>query len=261
MFTHKTARVLVAGAAVAVLAAGLVAGEPWKEKPFNEWTAEEISRLMTDSPWAKVVSVPATWKGGRANRGLSSDTSASSGAPTSISGTTGGEFGGAPSGARTAGPPPDRASPGVGEGKFLVRWASGRAMILALARLSMLKNDPPAEAERILRVQPQVHEVVIVGPDMSAFESIEIGELKERAYLKPRSAKDRVAPLAVQIRRSPDGKQVAAVIFDFPRATPDGKPLIASGEKGVEFGCAVGGATLKVSFDPQKMVTREGPEF
>src|SRR5436190_992119 len=49
---------LCAGALIGVT--GLTLGEDfWVKKDFLQWTGEEVRRLMTNSPWAKDVTVSA----------------------------------------------------------------------------------------------------------------------------------------------------------------------------------------------------------
>lgn len=47
-----------------VLAVAAWAGDPWKEKTYKEWNEKEVNRILSDSPWARVVTVPAFWRGG-----------------------------------------------------------------------------------------------------------------------------------------------------------------------------------------------------
>jgi hypothetical protein len=40
----------------AVAAVAVCAGEIWSSKDYTQWSAQEVNRLLTDSPWAKQVS-------------------------------------------------------------------------------------------------------------------------------------------------------------------------------------------------------------
>jgi hypothetical protein len=42
----------------AAAASPLAATEPWERRPFPEWSAEVGDQLLTDSPWAKQLTVP-----------------------------------------------------------------------------------------------------------------------------------------------------------------------------------------------------------
>ncbi len=58
-------------------------------------------------------------------------------------------------------------------------------------------------------------------------------------------------------RGSPDGKQVTAAIFVFPRKNAAGEPTISTDEKGVQFGCELKSLSIKVQFDPRAMKVGE----
>jgi hypothetical protein len=57
------------------------------------------------------------------------------------------------------------------------------------------------------------------------------------------------------------GILVTSALFFFPRKTASGDPTIAADEKNVEFTCQVEGSTLRVNFEPQKMVDQTGPDL
>lgn len=44
------------------LLAGVVSAAEWDSKPFPNWSDKLVIRLVTDSPWAKGIDVPLTWK-------------------------------------------------------------------------------------------------------------------------------------------------------------------------------------------------------
>lgn len=238
---------------LAIVAATGLAGEPWKEKSFREWDQKDLARIMQDSPWSKNVYVPITWREGRA-RGLTPDTSASSGAPTSIRGTRdASEFGGVEGRTVTA-----RGEPTA---LFTVRWTSSLTLRQAVARLNFLRGLPAAEAEKPLAFDPPVHELIIFGEDLSLFEKATEQELKQKTHLSLKQARKEVQPLAVALRKSEDGKRTVAVVFHFPKKTDSGEALIAASEKSIEFHVHAAGTSFKVEFEPRKMVTKEGPEF
>src|SRR5262249_13408175 len=35
----------------------LTAADFWQEKPFTDWTAQQVEKMLTDSPWAKKITV------------------------------------------------------------------------------------------------------------------------------------------------------------------------------------------------------------
>ena len=52
---------------------------------------------------------------------------------------------------------------------------------------------------------------------------------------------------------------MTSAIFFFPKKTPAGDPTIAADEKSVDCNCKIEGASVRVTFEPQKMVDQNGP--
>ena len=46
-----------------LLAVSLWADDPWKSKPYTDWSEEVARKILNDSPWAKGTKVDATWRG------------------------------------------------------------------------------------------------------------------------------------------------------------------------------------------------------
>ena len=153
--------------AVLLLAATAWAGDLWKEKPYKEWNEKEASKVLGDSPWSKVVSVNATWKG----RQLDRDTAAR-GTPGEQSGGARGAY--SERGATTerpGGASSDEPQAQALEAKFLVRWTSARTLRQALARLAVLRGAvQESDAEKFLVQEPPEYEVSVLGPDMTPFQ-------------------------------------------------------------------------------------------
>ena len=47
---YRIAAVVVLGLGSALL---LWAGDPWKEKPWTEWTQKDVDKIFDDSPWGQ----------------------------------------------------------------------------------------------------------------------------------------------------------------------------------------------------------------
>lgn len=60
----KSNATLPASLVILLVPALLSAGNPWTDKPFTEWTAEEVATITRNSPWAKTLlgnsDLPAT---------------------------------------------------------------------------------------------------------------------------------------------------------------------------------------------------------
>src|SRR5271155_3023006 len=42
----------------------LLAADPWQSKPFAEWSDKDVQKILTNSPWARPVSVSGAAGGG-----------------------------------------------------------------------------------------------------------------------------------------------------------------------------------------------------
>ena len=228
-------------------------GDPWKEKPYQQWDEKEVRRILTDSPWARLVRVNASWKGG------SSEEEAGEGSAARPQGGTSRGY-----------PSEGGAQPGAGgyggsqapQAAFLVRWNSSRAVRGAAYRGAILSGQmKQAEAEKLMAQPIADYEVLVTGPDMTPFVGADEGALKAAAYLQMKRSKQKVGASRVQIQRAPDGKGVSAVLFSFPKKAENGEAQIAPDEKGVEFVCALHNLSLRSSFEPQKMADKQGQDL
>ena len=49
----KTCRISSLTLLILLSASLLQAGDPWKEKPWMEWTQKDVDKVLQDSPWAQ----------------------------------------------------------------------------------------------------------------------------------------------------------------------------------------------------------------
>lgn len=147
------------------------AADPWTRPP-STWTQKDIERILTDSPWARQVSITL-----------------SSGMPMGGGGRRGGRGGGAPMG----GGMPDASvgagsessmggmggmggRPGMGEGMggamapsitFQIRWQSAKPIKLATvrARMGAEADTSPQAREFVEREEPD-YVIAVIGPPM-----------------------------------------------------------------------------------------------
>ena len=237
--------------ATVFLAAGIAAGQAWKEKPFREWDEKTVQKVLENSPWVRQVLVPASW---RAKIGGDELMSASAGQPgaSQRTGAGGGGSGG------------DTSAGGVEAPRvtFLVRWTSATTIRQALARSAVLRGAMKDEdVDKYLAQAPADYQIVLLGQDMRPFADITEEALKEKTFLKLKSSKQKLAPTRVEIQRSEDGKSIRLIVFHFAKKTEAGELTIPSAEKGVEFTCQAGPAYVQASFDLQKMSGKEGVEL
>ena len=229
------------------------AGDVWKDKPYQQWDRKDALKVLNDSPWSKTIAVNVTRR----------DVAAPSagGEPRGGYGPMGGA---SPSEPGQGQPTPmasgDQAGPAVAE--FYVRWLSSRAIREGLARLQILEGKmTEADAEKYLAQPVSDYQLLLFGQDLSPFDNVGENSLKEKSYLEMKRSKQKLAPANVQVQRTPDGKRIVAVLFSFPTKTSSGGATVASDEKSVEFVCSAGPFRLRTSFEPSKMVDRQGSDL
>ena len=216
-------------------------GEPWKGKPYDQWDDKDLQKIFTDSPWARITPVARTWRP-ISEKDLPNPV---------ISGR-------------------DRPLPGDlahssetafgGELNFYVYWASSRVMRAASARKAVLhggKKD--LDVDKSANEPQEEYQIVLQSEDMAPFVRHEEKFFQENSFLQIRKTKLKLSPSHVVYERDANGRLVTAAVFFFPKKTPSGDPTIAPDEKSVEFTCKVESSTLRVNFEPPRMVDQNGP--
>jgi hypothetical protein len=214
------------------LAVSLLAADPWMAKDYKQWDQKDVAKILGDSPWVKPVLVDKYWR-----------SNSQSGPPT--------------------GSQSNSATGDLPTAAFLVRWISSATIHHAVARNAELsQNAAPADAEKYANESSETYDIVVVGPDMFPFGSLDnadsIEQLRQKVYIENKSASLRVAPLKAEVRMNDDGKTPGAVTFHFAKKNADGSPLFAPNLKGVDFVCPAGKIEIKTHFDFTKMVTQQG---
>ena len=251
--------------AALLLTVSLWADDPWKSKPYTDWSEEVARKILNDSPWAKETKVDATWRGTSGGSGSGGTTIPGSagargrtGADTSAGGPTTSSGLATVDSTRT----PQLGDPtAIPQAVFVIRWGSALTTRQAVARLALLRGTPAAAVQKLLEQQFAEYQVVVTGQDMTPFTDVEEKDLQDKTFLQAKRSKLKLSPSRVEIARSPDGKRVISVSFFFPKATPSGEPTLAPDEKGVEFTAPVRKNSLKCSFDLQKMSGPQGRDL
>jgi len=242
---------LIALLVLTVLRIAWAGGPPWKTKPFEQWNMNDVRQILHDSPWAKLQYVPAEWnmnaRGGKSEMGRApGGTTAASEGPASGAAEVGEQAMGTPQ----------------GEAAYYMRLNSSQTVREALVRDAILSGTmKESDAPKYLDAPITDYEVVVLGPDMRPFGDVSEAELAAKSYLRGKQSKVKVGASNVQIERTPDGRQVTAVMFSFPRKTTDGKDVAAPQEKGLQFVCNIKDLELNTTFDTRKMVDQKGPDF
>lgn len=234
------------------------AGDVWKDKTYKEWNEAEVNKILSDSPWARPLVVVASWRiGGKALADSASRRTGDAASPREASGGISKDVTDSVENRETSGGDAREET----AASFTLRWGSARTTREALARLAVLRGASAIEADRMLLQPIAEHQFVLYGADMQPFSKTDEMSLMQKTSLKLKTHKTKISPSRVEIRRGQDGKKISGVVFYFPLKTESGEPLIAPDEKGVEFECKAGETTFRQSFDPQKMVSKAGPDW
>jgi hypothetical protein len=244
-------------AGVGVLMLGLLvtaAGDPWKDKPFDQWTDRDIAAVLQTSPWVKVnlqTGLGSKLAGGQAITGGSLGTSG--GAESQSKGTAGslpGQTGGAEKNAN------------VGPAVYNAFWFSSRTIREAVARRAMLHSGMDITAAKQFVDHPQDEYVIMVqGTDMSLFEERGEKAFQDAAFLQVKSTKQRINPTRVEFQKEAGGNSVVSVKFFFPKKDVEGEPTIPIDEKEVDFYLRIGSEQIRTFFEPRKMVDSQGQDL
>jgi hypothetical protein len=235
------------------LAVAAWAGDPWKEKTYKEWDEKDVNKILSDSPWSRPVTVPTFWRStGNSDPNLGGQRVGGGGEASE---------GGGVAGQGAAGTSGSGGGGGIPEAQFTVRWGSARTTREALARLAMLRGMSEADAGKMINLPATEHQIVLYGPDMAPFAKSDEKSLMEKTFLRLKKNKQKISPSRVEIKRAQDGKKISGIVFYFPMKSEAGEPVIAPDEKGVEFECRTDVVSIRQNFEPQKMISKAGPDF
>lgn len=271
-------RMLVLGVVLPV--AALAADDAWKSKPYQQWDTKDVQKVLTDSPWSRVVRMEAKWRTGSGGVPVDRDaTSPGNYGAQAGSGSGSGNVGGQSSGGMGAGAPASANSGSIAqnaavlnaaktpETTFMVRWFSALTVREALARAQVLSGGmSEADADKVLGDQPAEYTITVAGPDMTPFLKAEEKDVAASSYLmaKKQGAKIPASHVVIQRKsgaKADDPHAVDVVVFYFAKKTASGEPALANPDKGAEFACVAGGVTIKTSFDLGKMHGASGPDW
>lgn len=247
---------------VFLVVAGLAFGASatWKTKPYQQWNANDVKEVLTNSPWVKHTTVTATWKKSllSGDTGVQDQQNPTSPAGPPRPGAAAGSTGGAQSNNQQQ---PSMAPPGS-EVPFLVRWSSSVTVREAVARDAVLNgHSSEAQAEQYVGQAPTAYQILVYGMDMTPFTDETNDTLKSKAYIEVKSSKEKLAPSSVEIVKDPDGKKIESVLFSFPRQNAGGQPVFTDTDKQARFDCKLKDLHLDTEFDLRKMIGKNGPDL
>ena len=233
---------LLAGAMVFVVLAA-ASDAPWRGKPYDQWTDKDLERVFTDSPWTRTTSIIRTWLP-ITSKDLPDEP---------IAGRARGLPGGLDRSAETS---------AGGELNFNIYWASSRVIRAASARRAVLHGQKKDVDVAKYAAEPQSEiQILIQSQDMTPFVRNDEKFFQANAFLQPHKSKQMISPTHVHYGRDATGRLVTGAIFFFPKKTVSGDPVVAGDEKDVEFICKIEGSTLRVGFEPNKMIDQNGPDL
>ena len=234
-------------------------GDPWKSKPYQQWTDGDIAAILQTSPWAKVnVTATGAWRplGSAPMTGPTPGAIPGSSADNSklSDGAMANQLGGA-----------DRerkASIEAASQAYVVYWWSSRTIRAAFARQAVLhRGVKPEDAEKMVSHPFDEFEILVQAANMELFEKRGEQAFADAAYIEMKKSKEKVAPSHVTFTRGPDGHSVTGIIFYFPKTLKGGAPTIGPDEKVVDFHLRVADSTLVTYFEPKKMADMKGDDL
>jgi hypothetical protein len=213
----------------------------WMIKPYREWKAAEVQKMLSDSPWAKeataMLAVPAAENpsGRGAGRGGRSGGMAGGGGMGggAIQGADGGPMGGAPT--RTM--------------SLLVRWTSALPMKQAMVRLRFHEKPVGDDVDAMLEREEDGYVVTLhkLPAALGRIQPQRLREMMMKLATLNRRGKETIRPQEVEVLPSETEGIIVALIF------PKNDPITLE-DKNVEFVLNLGQMELKRKFELKDMV-------
>lgn len=227
-------------------AASLVAADFWEKKKLSDWTDKEVRKMLTNSPWARVVDVrlggPVGGPSGGRRGGGSRTPSAGGGG--------GGDIGGDDTGggsSRRGGFDAPELPPAT---PLTIRWHTALPVKQAVAKSRYgdeVMTSP--EAAKFLSRQEERYIVGVAGIPAFAFRGADPASLKSNAVLK---VKDKPPIRAEEVQASRDQRTVDVFVI-FPRGQ-QGSHVITLEDNEVEFSLDLGRTDIRRKFKLKDMV-------
>jgi hypothetical protein len=235
-FSRTSAVLAALPVALLLVALARASDPPWLAKPLQQWDDQDIQRIFTDSPWARVTTVIRTWTPLTSDELPNLIAGADRGLPSNPSESSGGQL------------------------NFFIFWASSRTVRGASARRAVLhgpKKD--IDIEKYANTPQAEYQIVVQSADMVPFFRQKEQFFQAHSFLEMISTKRKLSPSHVHYERDAKGILVTSAVFYFPKKTPTGAATISDADKLVDFVFLLEGTYLRVGFEPPKMVDHAGP--
>jgi hypothetical protein len=205
--------------------------DPWKGKPYAQWTEQDVTVVLQTSPWVKTVASVGAWRpmGTHAALDISQDPHV---------GTTQADSAIHPSESQI----------------YNILWGSARAVRAATMRRAVLKGTMKQEdlEKGIARVLGE-YMILVKAQDMTIFQQRGETAFMNASFLKGKKNKQKILPSHVAFIRSAD-QAVTGAVFYFSKK----EAAISSEEREIDFYLQIGETKLFTSFDLRKMVDSQG---
>jgi hypothetical protein len=227
-----------------LLVAGAALGEDfWVKKEYLQWTDEEVKTLLTNSPWAKdvTIAVPpgALGRGGGQGR----EGGATQGNATPVDVESGGGRGGRGGGRSQPGDP---LTPQDALYKVNMSWRGALPMRKAVTKSRLgAGNVTPAEAEQIISKDLEDYVIVLSGVPVNLARVAQNPTTLNQSALKI----GKKAPISPKGFNFQPHAQTVDVIYVFPKTTP-----IVADDKEVEVVLKLGPIEAKKKFTLKDMI-------
>jgi hypothetical protein len=250
---RKTGFALTAVLALAAIV--WAGGDPWKTKPFDQWTEKDVQDVLQNSPWSKAnIQAQGAWHPDGTTQMSGSVGIAGSGSDTSnrSEGATPDQLGGAEK----------NASAAAAQAVYTIFWWSSRTIRAASSRRAVLKGTmTQADADKAVATPPDDYMILVQGTNMVIFQQRGEQAFQNAAYIQLKKNKEKLSPSKVVFLKGPDGSTVTSAIFYFSKKGSNGEPTISADEKGIDFYLQIGGSKILTNFDPKKMVDNQGEDL
>ena len=231
-----------------LLIAGVgLAEDFWTKKEYMQWTDEEVRKIMTNSPWAKdvTVSAPVAILGGRGQRGASGGPPSSSADVENPGGGGGGRRG---RGGRGGGGSGDEGGGAAPEAivTFNVSWRSPVLMRRAVVRSRLGAGATvPQDAQELIGKDPEDYVIVVMGVPAGMARLLQDSVLLDKSTIRA----GKRPPVAAKALNISPRTQTIDVIYTFPKTQ-----LISSEDKEVEVVLRLGQIEVKRKFTLKDMM-------
>lgn len=228
------------------LALSAFASDAWNTKPYEKWTAQEVEKILSDSPWARPILLPHYPY-------LNGDKPETEKQIKIESGTK----------------PPEDPIPIPDalyrimnpEGTFVLRWNSARTLRRALYRDAVIHGLPADFAQHYMIDGPDHLQLVLIAVGQTTLPPVEEASLLKATYIQLQPSGEKTYVNHVRVRESVDAGGDEAYVFDFPINSGPNSPPVLKECTVVEFFTQVGVRKFNAKFHPKEMVNREGADL